>query len=83
MHVHVYTCTCICQTVGTLAPLWKKAKAQSTIPKTVFNLPQQSAAGSTFKVKYDKVQKQLQRIAAMDDLLSGSQQLATSYMHVL
>ena len=66
-------CFIMCYTVGTLAALWKKSTSQGAISKAVFHLPQQNEAGSIFKMKYDKIQQQLQHIAAMDDLLSGSQ----------
>ena len=53
--------------VVTLGGLWSKA-AKNT---KVFSLPNQDETTSVFKEKYDKVQKQLQCIAAMDDLMSG------------
>ena len=34
----------------------------------VFNLPRQDIGPSTFKIKYNRTQKQLESIAAMDDL---------------
>ena len=55
--------------VVTLAGLWSKA-AKNTITTKTFSLPTQDET-SVFKEKYDKIQKQLQCIAAMDDLMSG------------
>lgn len=55
--------------VVTLAGLWSKA-AKNTIKTRVFYLPKQH--NYVFKEKYDQVQIQLQYIAAMDDLMSGS-----------
>lgn len=37
----------------------------------MFSIPPQDSDTSTFKLKYNKTQKQLQSIAAVDDLLSG------------
>ena len=39
--------------------------------KRVFSLPPQDSNTSMLKCKYDKVQRELRLIAAMDDLLSG------------
>ena len=83
MHVslftlHVYGTTnyiyifIIYNTVGTLSTLWRKSSVQGDVEKIVFSVPQQNMEESTFKVKYDKTQKQLESIAAMDDLLSGA-----------
>lgn len=66
MYMHIHICGPH-HTVGTLASLWRKR----AIEKMVFSLPEQNDEASTFKVKYDKTQSQLQSIAAMDDLLSG------------
>ena len=44
-----------------------------------FSIPQQSIR-SAFKDKYDQIQRQLQSIAAMDDLLSGSKQMQLHQM---
>ena len=38
----------------------------------VFSLPLQDLDSATFKLKYDRTQKQLQSIAGVDDLLSGT-----------
>lgn len=57
--------------VATLAGLWTKT-AKNQVETKVFSLPIQDEATSIFKKKYDKVQNQLQCIAAMDDLMSGS-----------
>ena len=44
-----------------------------------FSIPQQSIH-SAFNDKYDQIQRQLQSIAAMDDLLSGSKQMQLHQM---
>ena len=49
-----------------------KTPAQCDIERMVFSLPPQNIEDSTFKVKFDKTQRQLQSIAAVDDLLSGA-----------
>lgn len=41
------------------------------IENRVLSLPPQDLDTSMFKMKYDKTQRQLQSLAAMDDLLSG------------
>ena len=62
-HMHV---------VETLARLWRKTPLQNDIPNRVFTIPQQTSdEESTFRKKYDETQQKLERIAAMDDLLSG------------
>ena len=57
--------------VEVLAALWRKTNGQREVEKRVFTLPPQDSNTATFKMKYDRTQKQLQSIAAMDDLLSG------------
>ena len=57
--------------VALLAGLWKKTTDGKDVGKKVFHLPTEEAHLATFKNKYDRTQKQLQTIAAMDDLLSG------------
>ena len=55
----------------TLAEQWRKGKPQGDLETREFSIPAQENEDSTFRVKYDKVQKQLESIAGMDDLLSG------------
>lgn len=64
--------------VATLAGLWTKT-AKNQIETKVFSLPVQDETG-IFKEKYDKVQEQLQCIAAVDDLMSGLYVCVYSYM---
>ena len=64
-------------TVESLAALWRKTITLKTVGKRIFSLPQQDSATSVFKAKYDRTQRQLRCIAAIDDLLSGMK-LATS-----
>ena len=58
-------------TVENLAAMWRKETTLKHLGKRVFSLPPQDSDTSVFKSKYDKVQRQLRSIAAMDDLLSG------------
>ena len=58
-------------TVAKLAKLWKKSTVKD-IETTTYHLPDDDAQMATFVEKYDKVQKQLETVAAMDDLLSGN-----------
>ena len=57
--------------VKTLGCLWKKSIGHKEVEKRVFCLPSQVSKKTTFRMKYDKIQKQLETIAGMDDLLSG------------
>lgn len=57
--------------VKALAALWRKPTPQGYIPKEVFSIPEQDTEDAVFKLKYDSVQKQLQSIAGLDDLVSG------------
>ena len=56
--------------VAKLAKLWKKSTVQD-IETATYYFPDDNQQMVTFTEKYDKVQKQLETIAAMDDLLSG------------
>ena len=51
---------------------------QKTIESREFNVPLQDMDSSLFRNKYDMTQKQLQLIAAMDDLLSGMKLIVAS-----
>ena len=73
-HLRLFDVVCIYGiTVTTLASLWRKIPVQQTIENREFNIPPQNTDTSLFRKKYDTTQKQLQLIAAMDDLLSGMQ----------
>lgn len=63
MHMHT--------TVKMLATFWRKNMGTKTMEQKVFHLPNQDSSKSVFKIKYNAVQRQLQTIAGMDDLLSG------------
>ena len=52
-----------------LAGMWRTANGKD-VEKQVFHLPEDEAEIALFKTKYNTTQKQLQAIAAMDDLLS-------------
>ena len=54
-----------------LAALWRKPTPEKRIPKKVFSIPEQGTEDAVFKLKYDSVQRQLQSIAGLDDLVSG------------
>lgn len=58
--------------VTTLAKLWKKSKGHQPPEMNVFNIPDQKQS-SSFQLQYDKIQRQLECIAGMDNLLSGTQ----------
>ncbi len=60
--------TCILVTI--LATLWKKSTSNG-VEKRIFSLPEQQE-GSIFRTKYDSIQRELEYIAGMDDLLSGT-----------
>ena len=51
--------------------MWRSTSPQDTVEKLALSVPEQNREDSIFKVKYDNTQKQLQSIAAMDDLVSG------------
>ena len=57
--------------VTLLAGLWRKTANGKDMEKRVFCLPEDESEMALFKTKYNTTQKQLQAIAAMDDLLSG------------
>ena len=57
--------------VKVLASLWKNTTPQGVVSKRVFSIPEQESENSVFKIKYDSVQKQLQSITGLDDLVSG------------
>lgn len=57
--------------VTLLAGMWKKTANGKDMEKQVFRLPADESGMALFKTKYNTTQKQLQAIAAMDDLLSG------------
>ena len=54
-----------------LAAQWRNGKVQACMDKKEFSIPIQDK-DSNFRSKYDEIQNQLQSIAGMDDLLSGS-----------
>ena len=54
-----------------LAGMWRKTANGKDVEKQVFRLPEDDSEMALFKTKYNTTQKQLQAIAAMDDLLSG------------
>ena len=56
--------------VTLLAGMWRTANGKD-VEKQVFRLPEDELEIALFKTKYNTTQKQLQAIAAMDDLLSG------------
>ena len=64
--MHTYMCI-----VGGLASLWKKGLPRKGMEATIFTLPSDHEEMKSFIEKYDKNQKRLQTLAAMDDLLSG------------
>lgn len=57
--------------VTLLAGMWRKTANGKDMEKQVFHLPKEESEMALFKTKYNTTQKQLQAIAAMDDLLSG------------
>lgn len=61
----------ITYSVKLLAGIWKKTVNGKDVEKQVFRLPEDELEMTLFKTKYNTIQKQLQAIAAMDDLLSG------------
>ena len=54
-----------------LAGMWRRTANGKDVEKQVFRLPEDESEIALFKTKYNTTQKQLQAIAAMDDLLSG------------
>ena len=79
-----YTKSCFILIVNCLAGLWRKQKNTIEVENRVFILPPNTTGEevegdgefdnkptSIFKQQYDKTQKKLEQIAAMDDLLSG------------
>ena len=54
-----------------LAGVWRKKANGKDVEKQVFRLSEDESEMALFKAKYNTTQKQLQAIAAMDDLLSG------------
>lgn len=63
------TCTVIAVTL--LAGMWRRTVNGKDVEKQVFRIPEDESEIALFKTKYNTTQKQLQTIAAMDDLLSG------------
>ena len=64
-------CEAVVFAVKALAAQWRNVRAQTDIDKQKFNLPDQDKEDSTFRLKYDEIQRQLKNIAGMDDLLLG------------
>ena len=54
-----------------LAGMWRRTVNGKDVEKQVFRIPEDESEIALFKTKYNTTQKQLQTIAAMDDLLSG------------
>ena len=53
--------------------LWRKTPIQKIIKSNKYDIPLQDTDSSVFRCEDDATQKQLQSIAAIDDLLSGMQ----------
>ena len=68
MHVHMYTrYTCISISVQLLKSLWLEGGGDKPVNR-VFLLPKNS---TEFEAKFDEVQKDLDDLCGMDDLLTG------------
>ena len=59
-------------TVNVLSQLWRPEIPGKAMKPRVFSLPHDDTHMKSFIQKYDKTQQQLQTLAAMDDLLSGT-----------
>lgn len=57
--------------VKKLASLWRSTTCRGVVENRVFHLPSQASKTSTFRMKYDCIQEQLEKIAGMDNLISG------------
>ena len=80
MPINLYCNDIITYVVAKLAKLWKKSTVKE-IPTTAYYLPDDETQMATFTQKYDEVQKQLQTIAAMDNLLSGTMVFSNAHMY--
>ena len=65
--------------VTLLAGMWRRTANGKDVKKQVFRVTEDESEMALFKTKYNTTQKQLQAIAAMDDLLSGL--LTVVYTH--
>ena len=50
-------------------------KGHAGLKERVFQLPSQSLETATFRVKYDSVNKSLEKIAGVNDLIAGKLKL--------
>ena len=58
--------------VNVLSQLWRREIPGKAVEARVFSLPHEDTQMKSFIEKYDNNQKQLQALAARDDLLSGT-----------
>ena len=65
--------------VTLLAGMWRRTENGKDVKKQVFRLTEDESEMALFKTKYNTTQKQLQAIAAMDDLLSGLLTIVYTY----
>ena len=55
-----------------LASLWRKTRGHGGLKERKFHIPSQSSPTSAFRAKYDCIQASLEKIAGVNDLISGS-----------